>query len=128
MPAAATPARDLRDALARFGHEAFRPGQREALEALLAGRDALVMLPTGGGKSLIYQLAAQVLDGPVVVVSPLVALMRDQVAALREAGIDAARIDSSRGERTRLRELERVATGEVRLAYLTPEQLADDGV
>src|SRR5919199_81774 len=73
-----------------FGFDDFRPGQRKAVEAALAGRDALVVMPTGSGKSLCYQLPALVLDGLTVVVSPLVALMRDQHDALRARGRDDA--------------------------------------
>jgi ATP-dependent DNA helicase RecQ len=115
----------LDDALARFGHQHFRPGQREALEAVVAGRDVLLVLPTGSGKSLVFQLAAEVTGGPVIVVSPLLSLMRDQVHALRELGIPAARIDGSGGARGRRREVERVTGGEARIAYVTPEQLED---
>src|SRR4029077_11820799 len=78
--------------LARFGLESFRPGQREAVEAALAGRDSLVVMPTGGGKSLCYQLPALALDGLAIVISPLVALMRDQGDALAAAGHGAARV------------------------------------
>ncbi|HTI35551.1 MAG TPA: RecQ family ATP-dependent DNA helicase [Miltoncostaea sp.] len=113
----------LDDALARFGHRHFRPGQREALEAVVAGRDVLLVLPTGSGKSLVFQLAAEVTGGPVIVVSPLLSLMRDQVHALRELGIPAARIDGSGGAVGRRREVERVTGGDARIAYVTPEQL-----
>ncbi len=67
-----------------FGHSAFRPGQREIIEALLAGRSALAVLPTGGGKSICYQLPAVLLEGTALVVSPLIALMKDQVDALKK--------------------------------------------
>ena len=73
-----------------FGHTDFRPGQREVVEALLSGRDCLAVLPTGAGKSLCYQLPALVRQALVVVISPLVALMQDQVAQLRRKGIAAA--------------------------------------
>ncbi len=75
-----------------FGHESFRPGQQEAIEAALAGRDALVVMPTGSGKSLCYQLPGLSLDGLTIVISPLVALMRDQGDALTAAGHGAARV------------------------------------
>ena len=73
-----------------FGYSDFRPGQREVVEALLEGRDCLAVLPTGAGKSLCYQLPALVRGGVVLVISPLVALMQDQVAQLRRRGIAAA--------------------------------------
>ena len=77
-----------------FGFSDFRPGQREIVEAVVAGRDVLAIMPTGGGKSLCYQLPALVLGGLTIVVSPLVALMRDQVRALQLNGIPAATINS----------------------------------
>ena len=87
----------------RFGLDAFRPGQEQVVSALLAGRSTLAVFPTGGGKSLCYQLPALMLDGLTLVVSPLIALMKDQVDALRARGIAAARLDSTlecgRGER-----------------------------
>src|SRR5438093_7605253 len=79
----------------RFGFTGFRPGQRPVIEALLAGRAALAVFPTGGGKSLCYQLPALALEGVTLVVSPLIALMKDQIDFLRGRGIDAARLDSS---------------------------------
>ena len=80
----------------RFGLEKFRPWQREAIEALLEGkRRVLVVAPTGGGKSLCYQLPALCRDGVTVVISPLIALMRDQVRALREAGVAAGALTSA---------------------------------
>jgi ATP-dependent DNA helicase RecQ len=115
---------DLEAVLAgRFGHEAFRPGQREAIEAVLAGRDVLLMLPTGAGKSLVYRLAAEVLPGFVLVISPLIALMRDQVESAREDGQAAERIDSTLGERRIEAALAGVEEGRVRLLYVTPERL-----
>ena len=75
-----------------FGHQSFRPGQQEAVEAAFAGRDALVVMPTGSGKSLCYQLPGLALDGLTIVISPLVALMRDQGDALAAAGHGAARV------------------------------------
>ena len=73
-----------------YGHTAFRPGQEELIQGILAGRDALGVMPTGGGKSLCYQIPALLLPGLTLVVSPLISLMKDQVAALEEAGIPAA--------------------------------------
>ena len=78
-----------------FGFDSFRPGQEQVVESLLAGRSALAVFPTGAGKSLCYQLPALLLDGVTVVVSPLIALMKDQIDFLARQGVDAARLDSS---------------------------------
>src|ERR1700692_884522 len=78
-----------------FGYPAFRPGQEPAIEAVLAGQDTLVVLPTGGGKSLCFQVPALILQGLTVVVSPLISLMKDQVDALEARGLPAAFINSS---------------------------------
>jgi len=83
----------------RFGFSSFRPGQQEVVDALLDGRSALAVFPTGGGKSLCYQLPALMLDGLTVVVSPLIALMKDQIDFLTARGVDAARLDAVRGGR-----------------------------
>jgi hypothetical protein len=104
MPPASEPA-PAEDVLRRyFGVAGFRPGQREALDALLAGEDALVILPTGGGKSLIYQLAALLLPGTTLVVSPLIALMRDQIRALQERGYPGAAVLHSQVPQTEQQE------------------------
>src|SRR5712691_194230 len=79
----------------RFGFRSFRPGQEQVVESLLAGRSALAVFPTGAGKSLCYQLPALLLDGVTVVVSPLIALMKDQIDFLRGRGVEAGRLDSS---------------------------------
>ena len=78
-----------------FGFDAFRPGQREVIDAVLAGRDCIAVMPTGAGKSLTYQLAARILDGTVLVISPLISLMKDQVDALRALGFHAVEINST---------------------------------
>ncbi len=128
MPSAArpTPAVEatLRDA---FGLEAFRPGQREVIDALLAGRSALAVLPTGGGKSLCYQLPALLLEGLTLVVSPLIALMKDQVDALRARGLEAARLDSSVPGPEARDLYRRLGQGRLRLLYVAPERLANEG-
>jgi ATP-dependent DNA helicase RecQ len=106
-----------------FGFDAFRPGQDRAVAALLTGRNVLAVMPTGSGKSLIYQVPALLTGGLTIVVSPLVALMQDQVAALRLNGIAAASINSSIPRDTNVETWRRVQAGEVRLLYLSPERL-----
>ncbi len=112
--------RSLRE---RFGFESFRPGQREIVQAVLAGRDVVAVLPTGSGKSLCFQLPALLLEGTTIVVSPLIALMKDQVDALRARGLPVAAIHSGLkpGERA---EAERdLAAGGLKLVYVAPERL-----
>lgn len=119
---------DKRDALKRyFGHESFRPGQEKLIDGILSGRDVLGVMPTGGGKSVCYQLPALLLPGVTLVVSPLISLMKDQVAALTEAGVKAAFINSSlTGEQVRA-VYRRAWAGEFRLLYVAPERLAGEG-
>ncbi len=115
----------LDDALHRhFGLQAFRPGQREAIDAVLAGRDLVAVMPTGAGKSLCFQLPALLLDGTTVVVSPLIALMKDQVDRLRSRGIAAAAIHSGLAPDDRRTAESALAAGELRLVYVAPERLA----
>jgi ATP-dependent DNA helicase RecQ len=109
----------------RFGYDEFRPGQEEAIRAVLAGRDTLVVLPTGSGKSAIYQIAATLIAGPTVVVSPLIALQRDQVEALQEAGEAAAEVNSTRPAGARREALEEAASGELEFLFLAPEQFGN---
>ena len=106
-----------------FGFEGFRPGQEAVIETLLSGRNALAVMPTGSGKSLCFQVPALVGDGLTVVVSPLVALMQDQVAALRLAGIAADSINSGNDGRENIAAWRRAAAGETRLLYMAPERL-----
>src|ERR1700722_4107665 len=123
-----TVATDLSELLKHsFGYDEFRPLQREIMDAALAGRDVLALLPTGGGKSLCFQLPALARPGLTVVVSPLIALMKDQVDALQAAGVAATFLNSSLGadeSRARLRGLHR---GEFKLLYAAPERLMIDG-
>jgi len=106
----------------RFGIEALRGDQEQAITAVLEGRDLLLTMPTGGGKSLVYQLPAVLLDGLTLVVSPLIALMKDQVDALRARGIAAQFVNSSVDGATRRRRLEQAAAGELDLLFVTPER------
>ena len=110
---------------ARFGHRRFRPGQEDVLQALLTGRDVLALLPTGAGKSLVFQIASQILPGLTIVVSPLLALMRDQEESLEERGVEVAVINSTLSESAAEAELARVERGEARLLYVTPERFLD---
>jgi ATP-dependent DNA helicase RecQ len=112
----------LRD---RFGLDSFRPGQGEAIAAVLAGRDALVIMPTGSGKSLVYQLPALLLPGLTVVVSPLIALMKDQTDRMEGLGIDARTINSSLTAREQTAEEDAVEDGEGDILYVTPERFRD---
>ena len=109
-----------------FGFDGFRPGQEAAIEALLAGRHVLTVMPTGSGKSLCFQVPALALGGLTVVVSPLVALMRDQVAALRLAGVAAETINSGNTRADNVAAWRRAAAGETRLLYMAPERLMTD--
>ena len=106
-----------------FGFEGFRPGQEAVIETLLSGNGALAVMPTGSGKSLCFQVPALVGNGLTVVVSPLVALMRDQVAALRLAGIAADSISSGNDRGENIAAWRRAAAGETRLLYMAPERL-----
>jgi len=108
--------------LKRFGLSAFRPGQQEVVEAALRGDDVLAVMPTGAGKSLCYQLPALVNDGLTVVISPLIALMKDQVAALSRRGVSAAALNSQLTSAEQGRLLAQL--GELRLLYLSPERLS----
>src|ERR1700704_6807030 len=101
-----------------FGFEDFRPGQEAVMTTLLAGRPVLSVMPTGSGKSLCYQVPALVLGGLTLVVSPLVALMQDQVSALRLAGVAADTINSSIERDANVAAWQRVTAGETRLLYL----------
>jgi len=109
-----------------FGHDAFRPLQEEAVDALLQGRDLLMILPTGGGKSLCYQLPTMMMEGVTVVVSPLLALMHDQVTALREMGIGAAMLSSMQSLEESREIVGELHRGEIRLLYVAPEKLGSE--
>jgi ATP-dependent DNA helicase RecQ len=106
-----------------FGFEAFRPGQSEIVSTILDGSDVLAVMPTGSGKSLCYQLPALLRDGLTVVVSPLIALMRNQVAQLTANGVAAAALNSANDPTENRAILDRIARGELRLVYVAPERL-----
>ncbi len=120
-------AQDALDVLSsRFGFSRFRPGQQQVVEALLAGRSALAVFPTGAGKSLCYQLPALLLDGVTVVVSPLIALMKDQIDFLARQGVEAARLDSSLGADELRGVSERLRAGALKLLYVAPERFNNE--
>ncbi|MEP6508833.1 MAG: RecQ family ATP-dependent DNA helicase, partial [Gemmatimonadales bacterium] len=107
---------------ASFGYDQFRPGQEMAIKSVLAGQDTLVVLPTGGGKSVCYQIPALILPGLTVVVSPLISLMKDQVDALEARNLPAAFINSTLTSAQVSDRLTRAARGEIKLLYLAPER------
>ncbi len=110
-----------------FGYEQLRPGQLEAIKSVLAGRDTLAVMPTGSGKSAIYQLAALLIDGPTLVISPLIALRRDQVAAIAERPIPAAAlVNSTLNAGERQEALAEYASGELEFLFLAPEQFSNE--
>ena len=129
-PAPAVPSVAELQELARtaFGFDSLRDEQIRALQSLLGGDDTLVVMPTGSGKSAIYQLAGLLLDGPTVVVSPLLALQRDQVESIRDDDLagGAAELNSQLGERERRELLDRLAGGEIEFCFLAPEQFTRD--
>ncbi len=107
-----------------FGFPGFRPGQAEIVAAVLAGRNTLAIMPTGGGKSLCFQLPALCRDGVTVVISPLIALMRDQVRALREAGVEAGALTSGNTDEETEEVFAKLDAGQLKLLYMAPERLA----
>ncbi len=123
----ALPTLDLDGGLRRLGYESFRPGQRQAVETLLSLGRLLLVAPTGGGKSLTYQLPALLLPGTTLVISPLVALMNDQVQALAARGVNATFLASTLDGSEVRRRMARLAAGEYSLAYVAPERLVFEG-
>ena len=118
---------DLDAALVRLGYSAFRAGQREAVEIILEQRRLLLVAPTGGGKSLIYQLPAVVLGGTTLVISPLISLMHDQVSALTARGVAATFLAATLSSDEVRRRMSALARGEFAIAYVAPERLAFPG-
>lgn len=111
-----------------FGYDKFRPGQREIIQNILDGRDTLAVMPTGGGKSLCYQIPALIFDGITVVVSPLISLMQDQVGALLENGVSAAFLNSTLNLDEYKKTVRDIKSGGAKLLYLSPEALATERV
>lgn len=110
-----------------FGHDSFRDGQEQIVDALLDGKDALCIMPTGAGKSMCYQIPALLFDGVTIVVSPLISLMKDQVGSLVQSGVPAAYINSSLSYPQFLRVLSNVEYGKYKIIYVAPERLLTDG-
>src|SRR5438067_2130012 len=125
---AATSLEALKEIIARcWGFRTLRPLQEQAMRAVLDGRDSLVVMPTGGGKSLCYQAPAVLAGETTVVVSPLIALMKDQVDGLRSSGIAAAQIDSAQTSQERGAYERDLIQGAVRLLFVSPERLVSQG-
>ena len=110
-----------------FGFDGFRPGQREIIEAVISGNDVLAIMPTGGGKSLCFQLPACMRAGVTLVISPLIALMRDQVRSLQAAGVAAGALTSGNTEEETEEVFQALDAGRLRLLYMAPERLAREG-
>ena len=123
LPVAAAPVSGIDAHLSRFGLTSFRPGQREVISAVIEKQDCLCIMPTGGGKSLCYQLPAVMREGLTLVVSPLIALMKDQVDALQALGIAATFINSSLTQAEQRERMEEMAAGRLDLVYIAPERL-----
>ncbi len=123
LPAGLAPTALAAELKQRFGFDSFRPGQQEVVVDILRGRDLLAIMPTGGGKSLCFQLPALLSPGVCIVISPLIALMQDQVRLLQDNGIDATFINSSLERAEASRRLARLERGELKLLYVAPERL-----
>lgn len=109
-----------------YGYDSFRPLQLDIIKAALSGRDSLVLMPTGGGKSLCFQIPALMGDGVTVVVSPLIALMNDQVASLRANGIPAAAVHSNQTDEENRAVMDNLIHARVKILYVSPERLVTD--
>ena len=118
VPVEADPQRILESV---FGYREFRPGQRHIIDAVLAGRDCIGVMPTGAGKSLTFQIPARILPGTVLVISPLISLMKDQVDELERLGYRAAVINSTVESEVRRQRLDQLRRGELELVYVAPE-------
>ena len=111
----------------RFGFDSFRMNQEAAISAVLAGKDCVVLMPTGGGKSICYQIPALMQDGLTVVISPLIALMKDQVDALRNNGVEAAFLNSTQTAVEQRPVFQDIRSGKLKLLYVAPERLLQSG-
>ncbi len=110
-----------------FGHDSFRHGQEQLVDSLLAGRDALGIMPTGAGKSVCYQVPSLIFDGVTLVISPLISLMKDQVSALVESGVAAAYVNSSLTQAQYFKVLDNIKSGKYKIIYVAPERLSTPG-
>ena len=110
-----------------FGHASFRTGQKQAIDAILSGRDVLAVMPTGAGKSVCYQISALLLRGVTIVISPLISLMKDQVGTLNQAGIHAAFLNSSLTQGQYHTALKYAMQGRYKIIYVAPERLEMPG-
>jgi ATP-dependent DNA helicase RecQ len=121
----ATPQSILKDT---FGYDQFLPGQKEVIDNILQRRDSLAIMPTGGGKSLCYQIPSLILPGITIVVSPLIALMKDQIDQLQQLGVQAVTLNSSLAARQYFKNTEQIRSGKIRLIYMAPETLLTERV
>src|SRR5713226_8906803 len=119
---------DLQQSLREhFGYQEFRKGQEAIVRSVLSGRPTIAILPTGGGKSLCYQLPALLFEGTTIVVSPLIALMKDQLDMLAERGVTSTvALNSTLSEDQEIVAMERIASGHMKIVFVTPEKLEDD--
>ena len=111
-----------------FGYDEFRPLQKDIITNVLKGHDTLAVMPTGGGKSLCYQLPALIMQGITIVVSPLISLMQDQVSSLKTAGIQSAFLNSTQSWEEYCKTIDEIKSGQIKIIYVSPEGLATNKI